>query len=118
MDASLEYLMKGGLELPLGYPTIQPANNMAESTVSTLPPELSRWNNLLSGVVVPWVMLLVYHSILFGYIVAKTWKTRCTTRIPLMELVFRDGKSQSTTVSWLYRTFNTCCRRHMLCVNL
>jgi hypothetical protein len=86
---------------------------VTEPTVSMLPPELSRWDNLLLEMAVSWIVLLIYNSILFGYIVAQTWKTRRTTpaRIPLMEVVFRDGKSQSTAVSC---TFNMCCRCNLL----
>lgn len=38
-----------------------------------------------------WLALFTYHSILFGCSMAKTWKARRATRIPLMGIVFRDG---------------------------
>jgi hypothetical protein len=74
-------------------------NHTTERTVSTLSSRGSALDQVLSGVASAWEAQLAYYSLLFGFIMAKTWATRRTKRIPLIEVIFRDGENLSQSLN-------------------
>ena len=93
LGVSLGRPAKGRCKLHSVDLTMQLIDHMAEGIVSITPPSgAAALDRALSGTAGAWIALFIYDSILFGHIMAKTWKTRLSTRFPLIGTVFRDGE--------------------------